>query len=72
MIKSLENWVYLKKKINHTQYQQGMSMNDYIHAFDRIVAVLLDLDENRALWLLNSLLGDYGHLTTTLLYDKDI
>ena len=47
-------------------------MNDHIHAFDRIVAVLLDLDENRALWLLNSLLGDYGHLTTTLFYDKDI
>ena len=47
-------------------------MNDHIHAFHRIVVVLLDLDENRALLLLNSLPSDYEHLTTTLLYDKDI
>ena len=46
-------------------------MNDHIHSFHRIVVVLLDLDENRALLLLNSLPSDYEHLTTTLLYDKN-
>ena len=52
-----------------------MSMNDHMHAFDRIVANFLNLDENvenesQALLLLNSVLEVYEHLTTTLLYGK--
>ena len=51
-----------------------MPTHDHIHAFDKTIAHLLDLDENikdenKALLLLNSLLEEY--LATTLFYDKD-
>ena len=53
-----------------------MSMNDHMHAFDRIRANMLNLDEiieneNKALLLLNLLLDVYENLTITLLYGKD-
>ena len=53
-----------------------MSLNDHMHAFDRIIANLLNLDEiiedeNKALLLLNLLLDVYENLTITLLYGKD-
>ena len=51
-----------------------MPTHDHIHAFDKTIAHLFDLDENikdenKALLLLNSLLDEY--LATTLFYDKD-
>ena len=51
-----------------------MSIHHHIHAFDKTIAHLLDLDENvkdenKALLLLNFLLDEY--LAITLLYDKD-
>ena len=53
-----------------------MSMNDHMHAFDRIRANLLNLDEiiedeNKALLLLNLFLNVYENLTITLLSSKD-
>ena len=51
-----------------------MSIHHHIHAFDKTIAHLLDLDENikdenKALLLLNFILDKY--LATTLLYNKD-
>lgn len=48
-----------------------MSINDHIHAFDKIVVNLLNLDKKKVLLLLNSLPDEYEHLTTTSLYGKD-
>ena len=53
-----------------------MSINDHMHAFDRIEANLLNLDEiiedeNKALLLLNLFLNVYENLTITLLSSKD-
>ena len=54
----------------------GMSMNDHMNSFNKILADLLNLDEKfkyeyKALLLLDSLHDKYDHLTTTLFHGKD-
>ncbi|KAG8499853.1 hypothetical protein CXB51_006283 [Gossypium anomalum] len=76
LTKSLENRLYMKKKLFRFTYVPGMSMNDYVNSFNKILADLLNLDEkfedeDKALLLLNSLPDEYDHLTTTLLHGKD-
>ncbi|KAH9666232.1 hypothetical protein KPL70_020569 [Citrus sinensis] len=76
MKKSLENRLYMKKKLFRFTYALGMSMNDHVNSFNKILAYLLNLDErfedeDKALLLLNSLPDEYDHLTTTLLHGKD-
>ncbi|KAH9659029.1 hypothetical protein KPL70_023708 [Citrus sinensis] len=76
MKKSLENRLYMKKKLYRFTYTHGMSMNDHVNSFNKILADLLNLDErfedeDKALLLLNSLPDEYDHLTTTLLHGKD-
>ncbi|KAH9687230.1 hypothetical protein KPL70_014688 [Citrus sinensis] len=73
---SLENRLYMKKILYRFTYTHGMSMNDHVNSFNKILADLLNLDErfedkDKALLLLNSLPDEYDHLTTTLLYGKD-
>ncbi|PSS08126.1 Endonuclease [Actinidia chinensis var. chinensis] len=76
MTKSVENRLYLKKKLFRFQFKQGTSMHEHLNAFNKILADLQNLDveiddEDKALLLLNSLPDTYEHLTTTLLYGKD-
>ena len=76
MTKSVENRLYLKKKLFRFQFKQGTSMHEHLNAFNKILADLQNLDveiddEDKALLLLNSLPNTYEHLTTTLLYGKD-
>ncbi|TXG52062.1 hypothetical protein EZV62_021231 [Acer yangbiense] len=76
MTKSIENRLYLKKKLFHFQYKKGISMIEHLDNYNKILADLQNLDveisdEDKALLLLNSLLDTYEHLTTTLLYGKD-
>ncbi|KAH9805146.1 hypothetical protein KPL71_002341 [Citrus sinensis] len=76
MKKSLENRLYMKNKLYRFTYTHGMSMNDHVNSFNKILADLLNLDErfedeDKALLLLNSLPDEYDHLTTTLLHGKD-
>ena len=76
LTKSLENRLYMKKKLYRFTYAPGMSMNDHVNSFNKILADLLNLDEkfedeDKALLLLNSLPDEYDHLTTTLLHGKD-
>ena len=76
MKKSLENRIYMKKKLYRFTYAPGMSMNDHMNSLNMMLADLLNLDEkfedeDKALLLLNFLLDEYDHLTTTLLHGKD-
>ena len=66
----------MKKKLYRFTYTHGMSMNDHVNSFNKILAYLLNLDEkfedeDKTLLLLNSFPGEYDHLTTTLLHGKD-
>ena len=75
MTKSVENWLYLKKKLFRFTYKEGTSMRCHLDVYDKIVANLRTLnveisDEDKTLYLLNSLPDQYDHLSTTLLYDK--
>ena len=76
MKKSLENKLYIEKKLYCFTYTPGISMNDHVNSFNKILADWLNLDEkfedeDKALLLLNSLLDEYDHLTTILLHGKD-
>ncbi|TXG61001.1 hypothetical protein EZV62_012364 [Acer yangbiense] len=76
MTKSMENRLYLKKKLFRFQYKKGISMIEHLDNYNKILADLQNLDveisdEDKALTLLNSLPDSYEHLTTTLLYDKN-
>lgn len=76
MKKSVENRLYLKKKLFRFQYKKGTPMIEHLDNFNKIIADLQNLeveikDEDMALLLLNSLPETYDHLTTTLLYGKD-
>ena len=76
MKKSCENRFYLKKKLFRFQYQPSTTINDHIILFNKLVADLLNLEENvkdedNAWLLLASLLDEYDHLVTTLLHGKD-
>ena len=76
MTKSVENRLYLKKKLFHFQYHAGISMSQHLNDYNKILADLQNLEvdissEDKALLLLNSLPDNYDHLITALLYGKD-
>ncbi|KAF3950225.1 hypothetical protein CMV_023988 [Castanea mollissima] len=76
MTKSVENCLYLKKKLFRFQYRAGISMSEHLNDYNKILADLQNLEvdissEDKALLLLNSLPDNYDHLITTLLYGKD-
>ena len=76
MTKSIENRLYLKRKLFRFQYKEGTSMLDHLNVFNKLIADLLNLDEeikdeDKALVLLNSLPNSYKYLATTLIYGKD-
>ncbi|GMP53679.1 hypothetical protein CsSME_00019075 [Camellia sinensis var. sinensis] len=76
MTKSIENRLYLRKRLFRFDYIKGISMNEHLNNFNKIITDLKNLDddvgdEDKALLLLNSLPDSYDHLTTTLLYGKE-
>ena len=76
MTKSIENRLHLKKQLYLFQYKEGTRMISHLDAFNKLIADLLNLDEDvkdedKALILLNSLPDSYDHLATTLIYGKD-
>ena len=76
MTKSVENRLYLKKKLFRFQYRVGISMSEHLNDYNKILADLQNLeveikDEDKALLLLNSLRDTYDHLITTLLYGNN-
>eukprot|EP00268_Persea_americana_P009428 TRINITY_DN13788_c0_g4_i2.p1 TRINITY_DN13788_c0_g4~~TRINITY_DN13788_c0_g4_i2.p1 ORF type:complete len:117 (+),score=26.76 TRINITY_DN13788_c0_g4_i2:400-750(+) len=60
MTKSLENRIYLKKKLFRFEYHQGISMTEQLDEFNKIIDDLVNIDvkvddEDKALLLLNLL-----------------
>ena len=75
MKKSVENKLYLKKKLFRFDYKKGISMAEHLDDFNKIITDLLNLDvtindEDKVLLLLNSLSESYEFLVTTLLMDS--
>ena len=73
MGKSLENILYMKKKLYRFTYAPSMSINDHVNSLNKILVDLLNLDdkfedEDKTLLLLNFLPNEYDHLTTTLFH----
>ena len=72
MKKSVENKLYLKKKLFRFDYKKGISMAEHLDDFNKIITDLLNLDvkiddEDKTLLLLNSLPESYEFLVMTLL-----
>ena len=73
MKKSVENKLYLKKKLFGFDYKEGILMAEHLDDFNKIITDFLNLDvkiddENKALLLLNSLPESYEFLVTILLH----
>ena len=76
MTKSVENRLYLRKKLFRFQFHAGISLSEHFNDYNKILVDLKKLDvkisdEDKALLLLNSLLDSYDHLITIVLYGKD-
>ena len=76
MTTSVENRLYLKKKLFRLQYRASISMSKHLNDYNKTLADLQNLEvdtksEDNALLLLNSQLDTCDHLITTLLYGKD-
>ncbi|KAM7477355.1 hypothetical protein LguiA_025568 [Lonicera macranthoides] len=76
MMNSIENRLYLKKKLFLYEFSRGTSMNDHLDGFNTIILDLQGLDveiddEDKAILLLNSLSESYDHLTTTRIHGKE-
>ncbi|KAJ8642178.1 hypothetical protein MRB53_018872 [Persea americana] len=74
MTKSLENRIYLKKKLFRFVCRQGISMTEYLNDFNKIIADLMNIDvkidnDDKA-FLLNPLLDSYDHFAHTLINEK--
>ncbi|KAJ8625128.1 hypothetical protein MRB53_033658 [Persea americana] len=75
MTKSLENRIYLKKKLFRFEYRQGIFMTEHLDDFNKIIADLMNIDvkiddDDKALLLLNSIPDSYDHFTHTLINRK--
>ncbi|KAL6226184.1 hypothetical protein ACLB2K_000147 [Fragaria x ananassa] len=76
MTKSAENRLHLKRRLFNFKYKEGTKMIHHLDAFNKLVADLLNLDEDikdedKAMLLVNSLPDSYEHLVTTLLHGKE-
>ena len=76
MKKSNENRLYLLKRLYRLHLKPGMSINDHIDNFNRLLAELLNLDENfkdeqKAMLLIGSLPDELDHLCITLIHGKE-
>ena len=76
MTKSFSNKLFLKKQLYTLRMKGGTPVLQHLNAFSRILRDLLALevkleDEDKA-FLLSSLLSSYEHLTTTIIYGKEI
>ncbi|KAM1980190.1 hypothetical protein ACFX15_036829 [Malus domestica] len=76
MTKSAENRLHLKKKLYRFQYKEGTKMIRHLDVFNKLIAYLLNLDEDikgedKALILLNSLPDSYEHFVTIIMHGKE-
>ncbi|GJV61585.1 retrovirus-related pol polyprotein from transposon TNT 1-94 [Tanacetum coccineum] len=76
MTKSLDNKLYLKKKLYTFYMSAGRKISEHIDEFNKIVLDLANIDvkfedEDLALLLLTSLPASYEHFVDTLLYGRE-
>ncbi|GJW85083.1 hypothetical protein Tco_0158228 [Tanacetum coccineum] len=76
MTKSLENRLYLKKKLYTYYMSQGTKLGDHIDEFNKLILDLANIDidiedEDQALMLLTSLPSYYENFMETLLYGRE-
>ena len=77
MMKSLSNKLFMKKQLYSLQMKEGTPILQHLNAFNRILSDLLALEvkleeEDKALLLISSFSSSYDHLTTTIMYVKEI
>ena len=73
--KSSQNKLYMKKRLFCFNYVPGTIMNDHITNFNQLVTDLMNMnvtfkDEDLAMMLMGSLLGEFEYIETTLLHGK--
>ncbi|GKC36843.1 zinc finger, CCHC-type containing protein [Tanacetum coccineum] len=76
MTKSLENILYLKKKLYTCYMSPGTKLGDHIDEFNKLILDLANIDieiedEDQALMLLTSLPSSYENFVETLLYGRE-
>ena len=76
LVKSMENRMHAKKKLWRFNYRTGISLNENLNAFNKIVEDLFNLgdvvsDEDKALLLLYSLPPQYENFITMHLNNKE-
>ena len=75
MTKSFLNKLFMKKQLYSLWMKEGMPILQHLNIFNRILSNLLALEvnlkEDKAFPLLSSLPSSYDHLATTIMYDKE-
>ncbi|KAH9783016.1 hypothetical protein KPL71_009155 [Citrus sinensis] len=77
LVKSPENCLHAMSQVYGFRMQPGVSMQDHVSRFEKLLADLKNLDENikdevKAMILLHSLPEEYSHFMTTLIYGKSV
>ncbi|KAH9688421.1 hypothetical protein KPL70_015118 [Citrus sinensis] len=77
LVKSPENRLHAMSQVYGFRMKPGVSMHDHVSRFEKLLANLKNLDEDikdevKAMILLHSLLEEYSHFVTTLIYVKSV
>ncbi|KAH9780058.1 retrovirus-related pol polyprotein from transposon TNT 1-94-like protein [Citrus sinensis] len=77
LLKSPENCLHAMNQVYSFRMKPGVSMHDHVSRFEKLLADLKNLDEDikdevKAMILLHSLLDEYSHFVTTLIYGKSV
>ncbi|KAH9727059.1 retrovirus-related pol polyprotein from transposon TNT 1-94-like protein [Citrus sinensis] len=75
LLKSPENCLHTMSQVYGFRMKHGASMHDHVSRFKKLLADLKNLDEDikdevKAMIMLYSLLEEYSHFLTTLIYGK--
>ncbi|KAK8954443.1 hypothetical protein KSP39_PZI002550 [Platanthera zijinensis] len=76
LTKNMENRLYMKRRLYRFQMRHGVSIDEHLSEFTKLLADLLNLDEdvgdeNKTL-LLNSLPDEYENFTMSLIHGKEV
>ncbi|KAK8934286.1 hypothetical protein KSP39_PZI015019 [Platanthera zijinensis] len=77
MTKSVENRLHMKRRLYRFTMRKGVSIDDHLNEFTKLLADLFNLDEevkdeDKALLLLNSLPDSYENFIMTLIHGTDV
>ncbi|KAH9794794.1 Integrase catalytic domain-containing protein [Citrus sinensis] len=77
LLKSHENRLHAMSQVYGFRMKPGVSMNDHVSKFEKLLADLKNLDEDindevKVMILLHSLPEEYSHFVTTLIYGKSV